>query len=79
LYFGAHGVAGLTRGTVAVALGLLFWLVLGIVVVRWYDRKHLYRLQPDVVAHVSLSVREYQTKKPPQPQPPPLRRRATTQ
>jgi type IV secretory pathway TrbD component len=62
MYFGAQGGAGLTRGTVAAALGLLFWLVLGTLVVRWFDRKHLYRLQPDVLAHVNQSVQEYKTK-----------------
>jgi hypothetical protein len=62
LYFDAQGVAGLTRGTVAAAAGLLFWLVLGAVVVRWYDRKRLYRLQPDILAHVNQSVQEYRAK-----------------
>jgi YhgE/Pip-like protein len=62
MYFGAQGVAGLTRGTVAATAGLLFWLVLGTVVVRWYDRKHFYRLQPDILAHVSQSVQEYKAK-----------------
>jgi hypothetical protein len=62
LYFDAQGVAGLTRGTVAAAAGLLFWLVLGAVVVRWYDRKRLYRVHPDLLAHVSQSVQEYRAK-----------------
>ena len=62
LYFDAQGVAGLTRGTVAAAAGLLFWLVLGAAVVRWYDRKHLYRVHPDLLAHVSQSVQEYRAK-----------------
>jgi YhgE/Pip-like protein len=62
LYFDAQGVAGLTRGTVAAAAGLLFWLVLGVVVVRWYDRKRFYRLQPDILAHVNQSVQEYRAK-----------------
>ena len=52
LYFNAQGVAGLTRGTVAAAAGLLFWLVVGGFVVRWYDRKGFYRLRPEVLAHV---------------------------
>ena len=39
LYFNAQGVAGLTRGTVAAAAGLVFWLVVGGFVVRWYDRR----------------------------------------
>jgi YhgE/Pip-like protein len=62
LYFDAQGVAGLTRGTVAAAAGLVFWLVVGAVVVRWYDRKGLYRLQPEVLAHVSQVVQDYRTK-----------------
>jgi hypothetical protein len=61
LYFGAQGVAGLTRGTVAAAAGLLFWLVLGTVVVRWYDRKGLYRLSPDLLAYVTRSVDLYKS------------------
>jgi hypothetical protein len=76
LYFDAQGVAGLTRGTVAAAAGLLFWLVLGAVVVRWYDHKHLYRLHPDVLAHVNQSVQEYKTKQaapaPPAPRQSPI-------
>jgi ABC-type multidrug transport system permease subunit len=71
MYFGAQGDAGLTRGTAAAAIGLLFWLVLGTVVVRWYDRKHLYRLQPDLLAHVSQSVEEYKAKHAPAPAPTP--------
>jgi hypothetical protein len=55
-------VAGLTRGTVAAAAGLVFWLVVGAVVVRWYDRRGLHRLQPEVLAHVSHAVQDYRTK-----------------
>jgi type IV secretory pathway TrbD component len=61
LYFGAQGNVGLTRGTLAAALGLVFWLAFGTAIVKWYDRKHLYRLQPDLLAHVSKSVRDYKT------------------
>jgi uncharacterized phage infection (PIP) family protein YhgE len=74
LYFGAQGVAGLTRGTLAAGLGLLFWLVMGTAIVRWYDRKRLYRLQPDVLAHVNKSVQDYKAKQAapsPAPAPPP--------
>jgi ABC-type polysaccharide/polyol phosphate export permease len=62
MYFGAQGDAGLTRGTVAASLGLLFWLVVGTAIVREYDRRHLYRLHPDLLAHVSKSVQEYKTR-----------------
>jgi hypothetical protein len=46
---------------VAAAAGLLFWLVLGTVVVRWYDRKGLYRLSPDLLAYVTRSVDLYKS------------------
>ncbi len=64
LYFGAQGNAGLARGTLEAALGLLFWLVLGTAVVRWYDRRQLYRLQPDLLAFVNKSVETYRTRHP---------------
>jgi YhgE/Pip-like protein len=71
LYFDAQGVAGLTRGTVAAASGLVFWLVVGGGVVRWYDRKGLYRLRPEVLAHVSKAVQDYRAKQAaPAPAPP---------
>jgi YhgE/Pip-like protein len=65
MYFDAQGDAGLTRGTLAAALGLLFWLALGTATVKWYDRKNLYRLHPDLLAHVSHSVQDYDTRQAP--------------
>ena len=62
LYFNAQGVAGLTRGAVAAAAGLVFWLVVGGFVVRWYDRKGFYRLRPEVLAHVDQAVKDYRTR-----------------
>ena len=59
MYFGSQGVAGLTRGTVAAAAGLLFWLGTGAAIVKWYDHKRLYRLHPDVLAHVNTAVQDY--------------------
>jgi YhgE/Pip-like protein len=59
LYFGARADAGLVRGTLEAAGGLLFWLVLGTVVVTWYDRRGLYRVQPDLLAYVNKSVEGY--------------------
>jgi YhgE/Pip-like protein len=71
LYFNAQGVAGLTRGTVAAAAGLVFWLVVGAVVVRWYDRKGFYRLRPEVLAHVNQAVEDFRAKQAaPAPAPP---------
>jgi hypothetical protein len=71
LYFGAAGNAGLTRGIIAATAGLIFWLVLGAMVVRWYDRKGLHRLQPDLIAYVQRSVSAYHAQAQPQPQPHP--------
>jgi YhgE/Pip-like protein len=61
MYFNAQANAGLTRGTLAAGLGLLFWLAIGTVIVKWYDRKRLYRLQPDILAQVSTAVQNYKT------------------
>jgi YhgE/Pip-like protein len=60
LYFNAQADAGLRRGTLAAGLGLLFWLVIGTGVVKWYDRKRLYRLDPDILAQVSASLQDHQ-------------------
>jgi hypothetical protein len=59
LYFDASGAAGLTRGFVMTAVGLVFWLVVGVGVTRWYDRRGLYRMQPELLAYVNESVRTY--------------------
>jgi len=59
LYFGAAGDAGLTRGIIAAMAGLIFWLLLGAMIVRWYDRKGLQRLQPDLIAYAQRSVSAY--------------------
>ena len=31
-------------------------------IVNWYDRRHLYRLHPDLLAHVSHAVQDYKTR-----------------
>lgn len=59
LYFGAAGAAGLTRALVLTGTGLVFWVVLGITVTTWYDRRGLRRMQPELMAHLYRSVREY--------------------
>lgn len=69
LYFNAAGNAGLARGIIAAAAGLIFWLALGALVVRWYDRKGLHRLQPDLLAYVQQSVSAYRAQVQAQPQP----------
>ncbi len=59
LYFDATGAAGLTRGFIMTTIGLLFWLIVGVAVTRWYDRRKLYRMQPELLAYVNESVRGY--------------------
>jgi YhgE/Pip-like protein len=56
LYFGARGDAGLTHGLIVIASELVFWLAVGLIVTSWYDRKGLYRLEPDLVAYVEQAV-----------------------
>jgi YhgE/Pip-like protein len=75
LYFNAAGNAGLTRGLIAATAGLIFWLALGAIVVRWYDRKGLHRIQPDLLAHVHQSISAYRAEA--QPEPPTSGQRRT--
>ena len=55
----AAGDAGLDRGLLLTGIGLIFWVVLGITVTRWYDRRGMYRIQPEILDYVGRSVREY--------------------
>jgi len=59
LYFNAQADAGLGRGALVAALSLVFWLVVGTAIVKWYDHKGLYRLQPDFLSHLSRSIQDY--------------------
>ena len=59
LYFNAQADAGLTRGLVLTAIGLIFWIMVGTAVTKWYDRRGLDRLQPDVLEFVQRSARAY--------------------
>jgi uncharacterized phage infection (PIP) family protein YhgE len=59
LYFDAQADAGLTRGLVLTAVGLVFWLIAGAAVTKWYDRRGMDRLQPDMLEFVQRSARSY--------------------
>jgi YhgE/Pip-like protein len=63
LYYNAQADAGLARAFTAAALGLVFWLVLGTVVVRWYDRRGFNRLSPELLAYVASSAQQYRARK----------------
>ncbi len=59
LYFGAAGDAGLTRGLVLTAIGLVFWVVVGFAVTKWYDRKGLDRAPAELLDFVHQSALAY--------------------
>jgi YhgE/Pip-like protein len=59
MYFNARADAGLAGGVLAAGLGLVFWLVVGTAVVRWYDRRGLERMSPELLAHISGAVQSY--------------------
>jgi YhgE/Pip-like protein len=59
LYFNAQADAGLTRGVVLTAAGLVLWVIVGTAVTMWYDRRGMDRLQPDVLEYMQRSARAY--------------------
>ena len=62
LYFDAQADAGLARAVTYASLGLVFWLILGAVAVRWYDRKGYNRLDPELLGYVAASVQQYKSR-----------------
>jgi len=62
LYFDAQADAGLARALTAAALGLVIWLILGAVVVKWYDRKGFNRIDPELLGYVAGSVQQYKSR-----------------
>jgi YhgE/Pip-like protein len=61
LYFDAQADAGLTRAVTAASAGLVFWLIVGAVAVRWYDARGLYRIDPELIAHINASADSYRS------------------
>jgi YhgE/Pip-like protein len=59
LYFDASASAGLTRAFAGAFAGLVFWLVIGATVTRWYDRKGLHRASPALLDYIDTAVRGY--------------------
>ena len=41
---------------------MVFWLVVGAVVVRWYDRKGFNRMDPELLGYVGGSVQQYKSR-----------------
>jgi YhgE/Pip-like protein len=56
LYFGARGDAGLTASLTVLTLEIIFWGVLGLTAARWYDRRGLDRLSPDLIGSINRAV-----------------------
>jgi YhgE/Pip-like protein len=73
LYFNAAGDAGLNRGLVLTAGGLVFWVIVGAGTTTWYDRKGLSRMRPELLEYVQRSALGFkqQTPGPPAQAPPP--------
>jgi len=61
LYFGAQADAGLTRAVTLASAGLVFWLIVGTIAVRWYDRKGLHRMSPELLAYVRSAADSYKS------------------
>jgi YhgE/Pip-like protein len=59
LYFNAQADAGLTRSIAAAASGLVFWLIAGTAIVRWYDAKGLNRIDPELLKYIHASADAY--------------------
>ena len=62
LYFDAQANAGLTRSVVAAAAGLVIWLAAGTALVRWYDRKGLSRIDPQLLEYVGRAAQQYKSR-----------------
>jgi hypothetical protein len=39
-----------------IAAGLVCWVAVGLIVAIWYDHKRMYRMMPDLLAHVEQAV-----------------------
>jgi YhgE/Pip-like protein len=61
LYFDAQANAGLARAVTAASAGLVFWLIVGAVVVRWYDARGLYRINPGLLAYINATADSYKS------------------
>ena len=44
--------------------GLVFWLLVGTTVVRWYDRRGFQRMRPELLTYVTEAVASYRAQQP---------------
>jgi YhgE/Pip-like protein len=59
IYFDGSAAAGWPAAAAVLTIELLIWVVLGVTVTRWYDRRGLHRLHPDIVAYVNKSAESF--------------------
>jgi YhgE/Pip-like protein len=71
LFFNAQADAGLTRSVAAAASGLGFWLIVGTIIVRWYDAKGLNRIDPELLTYINASADKYRARGSGAPHPEP--------
>ena len=60
LYFDGQLNAGLGRSLTVIVVELVFWLIVGVLITTWYDRKKFHRMSPETLAYVNRSVDEYE-------------------
>jgi hypothetical protein len=63
LYFDGQLDAGLGRSLIVIGVELVIWLIIGVVVTTWYDRKHFHRMAPETLEYVNRSVDEYEAQR----------------
>jgi len=60
LYFNGQLNAGLGSSLIVIGSELAFWMLVGVVMTRWYDRKGLDRLPPEALEYVNRSFDQAQ-------------------
>jgi hypothetical protein len=63
LYFDGQLDAGLGRSLIVIVVELVTWLVIGVLVTTWYDRKHFHRMAPDTLEYINRSADEYEAQR----------------
>jgi YhgE/Pip-like protein len=63
LYFDGQLDAGLGRSLAVIVAELAIWLIIGVLVTTWYDRKHFHRMAPETLEYVNRSVDEYEAQR----------------
>lgn len=62
MYFDARFDAGLARGWIMTGVGLVLWVAFGLAVTRHYDRRGLYRIQPEVLKALYATLPAFQAR-----------------